>query len=101
MAVASLSPATLHFVREWFEERDAEFKTFPWNPNSPERNPVEYLWGVLEPQIRAAVASPRTSQHSKDLLLTSGSQKPQSTFRSLVDSDGSGRCVTRLGPAAY
>uniref|UniRef100_A0AAY5KPB9 Tc1-like transposase DDE domain-containing protein n=1 Tax=Esox lucius TaxID=8010 RepID=A0AAY5KPB9_ESOLU len=77
---------TAHIVREWFEEHDEEFKVLPWPPNSPDLNPIEHLWDVLDQQVRSTPAPPRNLQELKDLLLMSWCQIPQDTFRGLVES---------------
>ncbi|GBM40355.1 hypothetical protein AVEN_85411-1 [Araneus ventricosus] len=40
-------------VLEWFEEHTAEFHLMPWPPNSPNLNPMEHIWDVMEWQLRA------------------------------------------------
>lgn len=47
-----MHPATLQKkIQEWFEEHGKMFKVFPWPPNSPDINPFEHLWDVLDQQI--------------------------------------------------
>ncbi|MCI4386854.1 hypothetical protein PGIGA_G00067410 [Pangasianodon gigas] len=77
---------TAKIVQEWFEEHDKEFKVLTWPPNSPDLNPIEHLWDVLDKQVRSIEAPPHNLQDLKDLLLTSWCQIPQHTFRSLVES---------------
>uniref|UniRef100_A0A3Q3JTD4 Transposase Tc1-like domain-containing protein n=1 Tax=Monopterus albus TaxID=43700 RepID=A0A3Q3JTD4_MONAL len=77
---------TAKSVQEWFEEHDSEFKVLTWPPNSPDLNPVEHLWDVLEKQIQDMEASPHSLQDLKDLLMTSWCQIPEDTFRGLVES---------------
>ena len=73
-------------VQEWFEEHNNEFEVLTWPPNSPDLNPIEHLWDVLNKQVRSMEAPPRNLQDLKDLLLTSWCQIPQHTFRGLVES---------------
>ena len=73
-------------VQEWFEEHNNEFEVLTWPPNSPDLNPIEHLWDVLNKQVRSKEALPRNLQDLKDLLLTSWCQIPQHTFRGLVES---------------
>ncbi|GBN47443.1 hypothetical protein AVEN_28664-1 [Araneus ventricosus] len=40
-------------VLEWFEEHTDEFHLMSWPPNSPDLNPMEHIWDVLERQLRA------------------------------------------------
>lgn len=41
-------------VRKWFEER---FKVLPCPPNSPDLNPFEHQWDVLEQEAQSMAAS--------------------------------------------
>ena len=95
---------TAKIVQEWFEEHDKEFKVLTWPPNSPDLNPIEHLWDVLEQQVRSMEAPPRNLQDLKDLLLTSWCQIPQDTFRGLVESMPRrvrAVLVARGGPTQY
>ena len=58
-------------VQEWFEEHNNEFEVLTWPPNSPDLNPIEHLWDVLNKQVRSMEAPPHNLQDLKDLLLTS------------------------------
>ncbi|GBO09270.1 Transposable element Tc1 transposase [Araneus ventricosus] len=40
-------------VLEWFEEHTDEFHLKSWTPNSPDLNPMEHIWDVMERQLRA------------------------------------------------
>ncbi|GBM80699.1 hypothetical protein AVEN_79157-1, partial [Araneus ventricosus] len=40
-------------VSEWFEEHTDEFHLTSWPPNSPDLNPIEHIWDVMEWQLRA------------------------------------------------
>uniref|UniRef100_A0A8P4K6M0 Transposable element Tc1 transposase n=1 Tax=Dicentrarchus labrax TaxID=13489 RepID=A0A8P4K6M0_DICLA len=73
-------------VQEWFVEHNNEFKVLTWPPDSPDLNPMEHLWDVLDKQVRSMEAPPNNLQDLKDLLLTSWCQIPQHTFRGLVES---------------
>jgi len=35
----------------WFLEHDNEFTVLKWPPHSPDLNPIEHLWDVVEPKI--------------------------------------------------
>ncbi|KAK3570978.1 hypothetical protein QTP86_031835, partial [Hemibagrus guttatus] len=73
-------------VQEWFDEHNNEFEVLAWPPNSPDLNPIEHLWDVLDKQVRSMEAPPCSLQDLKDLLLKSWCQIPQHTFRDLVES---------------
>ncbi|GBM40893.1 Transposable element Tc1 transposase [Araneus ventricosus] len=40
-------------VLEWFEEHTDEFHLISWPPNSPDLNPKEHIWDVMEQQLGA------------------------------------------------
>ncbi|GBM81977.1 Transposable element Tcb2 transposase [Araneus ventricosus] len=40
-------------VLEWFEEHTDKFHLMSWPPNSPDLNPMEHIWDVMERQLRA------------------------------------------------
>ncbi|GBL95667.1 hypothetical protein AVEN_251805-1 [Araneus ventricosus] len=40
-------------VLEWFEEHTDEFHLMSWRPDSPDLNPMEHIWDVMERQHRA------------------------------------------------
>ncbi|GBM79138.1 hypothetical protein AVEN_256253-1 [Araneus ventricosus] len=39
-------------VLEWFEEHIDEFHLMSWPPNSPDFNPMENIWDVMEQQLK-------------------------------------------------
>ncbi|MCJ8741340.1 hypothetical protein PDJAM_G00069450 [Pangasius djambal] len=41
---------TVKIVQERSEEHDKEFKVLTWPPDSPDLNPIEHLWDVLDKQ---------------------------------------------------
>ncbi|KAK3509804.1 hypothetical protein QTP70_011627 [Hemibagrus guttatus] len=73
-------------VQEWFDDHNNQFDVLTPPPNSPDLNPIQHLWDVLDKQVRSMEAPPHNLQDLKDLLLTSWCQIPQHTFRDLVES---------------
>ncbi len=50
-------------ISDWFLEHDNEFTLFKWPPQSPDRNPIEHLWDVVEWEIRTMDVQPTNLQH--------------------------------------
>ncbi|KAK3560207.1 hypothetical protein QTP86_000776, partial [Hemibagrus guttatus] len=73
-------------VQEWFDDHNNQFEVLTPPPNSPDLNPIQLLWDVLDKQVRSMQAPPYNLQDLKDLLLSSWCQIPQHTFRGLVES---------------
>ncbi|KAK3547569.1 hypothetical protein QTP86_025468 [Hemibagrus guttatus] len=46
-------------VQEWFEEHNNQFEMLSWPPNSPDLNPIQHLWDVLDKQVPSMEAPPR------------------------------------------
>ncbi|KAK3541531.1 hypothetical protein QTP86_029169 [Hemibagrus guttatus] len=83
----TLTRSTYLFAdQEWFDEHNNQFEVLTWPPNSPDLNPVQHLWDVLDKQVPTMETPPHNLQDLKDLLLTSWCQIPQHTFRDLVES---------------
>ncbi|KAK3525097.1 hypothetical protein QTP86_015271 [Hemibagrus guttatus] len=72
-------------AQEWFDEHNSQFEVLNWPPNSPDLNPIQHLWDVLDKQVRSMKAPPHNLQDINDLLLISWCQIPQHTFRDLVE----------------
>ncbi|KAK3519043.1 hypothetical protein QTP70_016380 [Hemibagrus guttatus] len=73
-------------VQEWFDDHNNQFEVLTPPPNSPDLNPIQHLWDVLDKRVPSMQAQPHNLQDLKDLLLTSWCQIPQHTFRDLVES---------------
>jgi len=45
-------------ILNWFPEHDNELTVLKWPPQSPDLNPIEHLWDVVEQEIRALDVHP-------------------------------------------
>ena len=60
--------ATIHrarIVRDWFNEHQSDFQQLSWTPQSPDLNPIENVWDMLERRIRQQSPLPSNIQDLK------------------------------------
>ncbi|XP_047016706.1 spliceosome-associated protein CWC27 homolog isoform X2 [Ictalurus punctatus] len=69
-------PDALHTLFRNGLRNMTEFKLLTPPPKSPDLNPIQLLWDVLNKQVRSTEARPHILQDIKDLLLTSRCQIP-------------------------
>ncbi|KAK3549732.1 hypothetical protein QTP86_007743 [Hemibagrus guttatus] len=55
-----------NMVQEWFDEHNNEFEVLTWPPNSPDLNPIQHLWDVLNKQVRSMETPPRNLEDLKE-----------------------------------
>ncbi|KAK3546573.1 hypothetical protein QTP70_029961, partial [Hemibagrus guttatus] len=47
-------------LQEWFDEHSNQFEVLTWPPNSPDLNPIQHLWDVLDNQVHGGPISQLT-----------------------------------------
>ena len=73
-------------VMEWFEEHSGELQLMCWPPNSPDLNPIEHIWDVIERGVRAHRPPPRNLRELGDLCVQLWCQLPPATYQGLIAS---------------
>ncbi len=73
-------------ISDWFPEHDNEFTLLKWPPLSPDLNPVEHLWDVVEREIRIIDVQPINLQQLRDAIMSIWTKISEECFQHLVES---------------
>lgn len=71
---------TMNFLRE------LEIQAMDWPAMSPDLNPIEHVWDMLERRIRLRPAAPQNLQELQEALIEEWERLPQMGIRKLVRS---------------
>jgi len=69
-------------ISNWFLEHDNDFTVQKWPPQSPDLNPIEHLWDVVERELRALDVHPHQLQ---DAILSIWAYISKECFLHLVE----------------
>ncbi len=73
-------------ISDWFLEHDNEFTLLKWPPQSPDLNPIEHLWDVVEREIRIMDVQPTNLQKLRDDNMSIWTKISEECFQHLVES---------------
>ncbi len=73
-------------IPDWFLEHDNEFTLLKWPPQSPDLNPIEHLWDVVEREIRIMDVQPTNLQQLRDAIMSIWTKISEECFQHLVES---------------
>lgn len=71
-------------VKNWKEENN--LISLPWPAQSPDMNPIEHLWDVLERKIRAHIPLPKNKEELWQIIQEEWYSIDIQTLQNLVDS---------------
>ncbi len=72
--------------QSWFLEHDNEFTLLKWPTKSPDLNPIEHLWDVVEREIRIMDVQPTNLQQLCDAIMSLWTKISEECFQHLVES---------------
>ncbi len=73
-------------ISDWFLEHDNEFTLLKWPPRSPDLNPIEHLWDVVEREIHVMDVQPTNLQQLRDAIMSIWTKISVECFQHLVES---------------
>ncbi len=90
-------------ISDWFLEHDNEFTLLKWPPQSPDLNPIEQLWDVVEREIRIMNVQPTNLQQLRDAIMSIWTKINEECFNTLLNlcHEELRQLWRRLGPTRY
>ncbi len=73
-------------ISDWFHEHGNEFTLLKWPPQSPDLNPIEHLWDVVEREIRIMDVQLTNLQQLCDAIMSIWNKISEKCFQHLVES---------------
>ncbi len=86
MATSSRKCHKAEIISDWFVEHDNEFILHKWPPQSPDLNPIEHLWDVVEREICIMDVQPTNQQQLCDAIMLIWTKISEECFKNLVES---------------
>ncbi len=72
-------------ISDWFLEHDNEFTLLKLPPQSPDLNPIEHLWDVVEREIHIMDMQPTNLQQLRDAIMSIWTKISEGCFQHLVE----------------
>ncbi len=73
-------------ISDWFLEHDNEFTLLKWPPQSPDLNPIELLWDVVEREIHIMDVQLTNMLQLRDAIMSIWTKISKEYFQHLVES---------------
>ncbi len=73
-------------ISDWILEHDNEFTLLKYSPQSPDLNPIEHLWDVVEREICIMDVKPTNLQQLRDAIMSIRTKISEKSFQHLVES---------------
>ncbi len=72
-------------ISDWFLEHDNEFTLLKWPPQSPDLNPIEHIWDVVERKICIIDVQPTNLQQLRDAIMSIWTKISEECFNTLLN----------------
>ncbi len=76
----------VQIISDWFLELENELTLLKWLPQSPDLNPIEHLWDVVEWEICIVDVQPTNLQQLRDAIMSIWTKISEDCFQHLVES---------------
>jgi len=73
-------------ISNWLLKNDNGFTVLKWLPQSPDLNLIEYLWVLVERELRALDVHPTNLHQLQDAILSIWANISKECFQHLVES---------------
>jgi len=73
-------------ISNWFLEHDNEFTVLKCPPQSPDLNPIEHIWDVVERELHALDEHPTNLNQLQDAILSIWANISKECFQHFVES---------------
>ncbi len=73
-------------ISDWFLEHDNEFTSLKWPPQSPDHNPIEHIWDVVEQDVHIMDVQLTNLQQLRDATMSIWTKIFDECFQHLVES---------------
>ncbi len=73
-------------ISDWFLEHENQFTLLKWPPQSPNLNPIEHVWDVVEREIHIMDVQPTNLQKLRDAIMSIWTKISEECFQHLVES---------------
>jgi len=73
-------------ISNWLLEHDNEFTVLKWPPQSPDLNPMEHLWDVVEWELCSLDVHPTNLHQLQDAILSISAKISKECFQHFVES---------------
>ncbi len=76
----------VQIISDCFLEHDNELTLLKWHPQSPDLNPIEHFWDVVEREIHIMDVQPTNLQQLRDAIMSIWTKISEECFQHIVES---------------